>query len=698
MKRIASLACAVLLLASAPAAGQEKHLTAPPFTYVLDYGGKHINLPEYIEYYAQFPPTYLHLGKDVPFTHNWGPIQALGGENQAYGKKRPYAKEDYIRRLSPEEVKQRIADLTKLAADLHRVGVKWVTPYICSMTIGGHAERRAGFWEFYDHWDDYKAFGLGDRPPTDPIEWMQRKPDGSLNIFYSFKGDFYPPYEPNIRYAACHNNPDWRYWLEKVAENVAKCGLDGVFVDNGGSLRCYCPHCKKRWREWIDKRYTRAEREELFGTAEPDMGRRGEYGLLWAETRRFWNRCIAEHQAAIGKAGSRASGKPFIVFPNGGEHRPENILQAFADTDYIMFERSIGSHGTHPGTVLWKIVEDVGIKKCNDNIFENKFVQCLRRKVRPMMLTRPGYRVPRKVRDMLEMNPASAALGCAETAAFGNGGGFLMRPKRDDCLKAVKPYRDFFEHRASLYTGLDSFADVGVVLFPEQKYFGNAGHLAHVRKGSRQLLDGHVLFDYVIHDQFTPNNLKKYAVIVLADAQYMSDEHVATLKEYLRRGGAAVVIGATAEYDDKGRKNDPPPLKNVLDKAVRMERLPRYGTKLAELAEKAAGRTLSVLESEPTPALAKVRVNAFREPETSRYVVHFVNYNVPLGVNAAEPETLDPIPVALRLPGIGKGAKVTCYNPQGQPAELPCTHDGQVLRFTLPGLRVYKVVEIKPGA
>ena len=79
----------------------------------------------------------LHLGKDVPFTHSWGPVQALGGENQAHGKKRPFGQDDDIRRLSPDEVRQRMADLSRLTADLHRAGVKWVAPYICSMTIGG---------------------------------------------------------------------------------------------------------------------------------------------------------------------------------------------------------------------------------------------------------------------------------------------------------------------------------------------------------------------------------------------------------------------------------------------------------------------------------------------------------------------------------------------------------------------------------
>ncbi|MEW6355446.1 MAG: alpha-amylase family protein [Planctomycetota bacterium] len=679
---------------SATLSAQEQHLTMPPFTYVLDYGSEHINLPEYIEHYAKFPPTLLHLGKDVPFTHNWGPIQALGGENQAYGKNKPYAKEDYIRRLSPDEVKQRIADLTKLTADLHKIGVKWVTSYICSMTIGGHAEKRTGFWEFYDHWDEYRQFGLGDRPPTDPIEWMQRNPDGSLKFFYTFTGPFYPPYEPNIRYAACHNNPDWRYWLEKVTENVAKCGMDGVFVDNAGSLQCYCPVCKKKWRDWIAKRYTEAERKELFGTAEPEMGDRRGYGLFYAETRRFWNSCIAEHLAAIGKAGERITGKPFIVFPNGGEQRPENIMLAFPETDLIMFERSVGPQGTNPGMVLWKVTDEITMKKFNDNIFENKFVQCLRRKVRPIMLTRPGWGGPPDVRKMLEMTPASAQLGCAETAAFGGGGGFLIRPQDEECLKR---YRDFFEQHAALYDGLESFAEVGLAVFPEEKYFGNSGHITQIRKATHHLLDGHILFDYVIQDQFTVGNLKKYKVVILAETRCLSDANVAALKEYVESGGKAIVIGKLPELDEKGLKRETPALKDLVDagKALHMERLPKYDTHLADALQKVLGHPLSIFETESTLVLAKVRVNAFRAPGANRLIMHFLNYNVPLGVDAKEPDPIGPINVAVRLPEGMKDVKPTCLDPQGETVELNGTQEGNVLRFALPELKVYKVVEIK---
>ncbi|NLF71721.1 MAG: hypothetical protein GX575_22045 [Candidatus Anammoximicrobium sp.] len=679
-------------------------LTQSPFTYILDYGADHVRSPAYIERISQAPPTLLHLGKDVPFTHNWGPIQALGGENQAYGKRKPYAPEDYIRRLSPAETQRRVADLTKLVEDLHQAGVKWVTPYICSMTIGGHPERRAGFWEFFDRWDEYQAFALGPRPASDPFQWIQVRPDGKPHFFYTFTGEFYPGYEPNIRYAVCQNRPEWRYWTEKVVENVARCGVDGVFVDNAGSLRCHCPVCQQKWRAWLGQRYTADQRQRLFGVPDPALGDSKQPGLLWAETQRFRCACLKEHLQAIADAGTRITGKPFVVFPNGGEKRPENILHIYPDTDLIMFERSVGPDGTNPGMALRPIVEDVSVKKYNDNIFEYKFVQCLRRKVRPILLTRPGWQVPIAERKLLEMNLASAALGNAEAAAFGGGGGFLQRAD-PELMQVQQEYRTFFERQPELYERLDSFAEVAVVVLPDLAWLdGGVQHQTEVRKVTASLLDSHVLFDYLIAGQVTTDNLAKYAAVVLPRVSHLAGDQAAALKQYVHAGGVLVVTGASPQFDQHGQRPAQLPLADLLaaqDPATPLA-VRRVGKGAAGQAatfcphwiEKTAGRSFSVIANPPNAALAKVRVNAFRRPGQSRYVVHLINYNVPLGVQAGEPELQQGIAVAARLPGITAAPRVRCYDPQGQAAELPAeVRNGQV-QFTLPELRIYKVLEI----
>ena len=310
------LVVGMIAMATAGFAADPNWRTQPPVTYVLDYGSHHLeDLDGYVAQVALAPPTILHLGKDVVMSHNWGPIAGVGGENQAGGKG------DAIRRLTPAETRRRFADLERMVSGLHGVGVRWVMPYICSITLGGSHIRRTGFWEFYDHWDEYLEFGLPPRPELDPADWMQRNPDGSMKATYGVRPDkdeFYPPYEPNMRYAACVNNPGWRTWIDTVARLIAAVGYDGAFIDNGGTQECYCRFCQAKYQDWLRGRYVDEEIERLFG----GRGRPGAAGGAAAArkpTLGWRSRCASGGRYLRPPAGDlrrrREAGEHFILFP-----------------------------------------------------------------------------------------------------------------------------------------------------------------------------------------------------------------------------------------------------------------------------------------------------------------------------------------------------------------------------------------------
>jgi hypothetical protein len=447
--------CVLLMLAQSHAwAIDPDWRTSPPVTYVLDYGQGHIGNPDYIAAVAKSPPTILHLGKDLVMSHNWGPIEGVGGENQAGGRG------DAIRRLSVEETRQRYHALEEMVDNLHAAGVPWVMPYICSITIGGHHERRTGFWEFYDHWDEYLELGLPERPELDPADWMQRLPDGTMKPTYGSKPDedeFYPAYEPNLRYAACVNNPGWRTWIDAVVRLVAAVGYDGAFIDNGSTQQCYCEFCAEKYQDFLRARYSDAEIEELFGAGPgeqialtPPPARGEEITIGWAESQRFWRESIYDHQQAMKRAGEEVSDH-FILFPNGGHNRPETVKQSYRDTEYVMYELSVGDYGTNPGLVRSRIVDDIHMNVRNNHIWELKYTQATRTGVGALLLTRGGYP---GTRAAWALNPMTAALGNAEAAAFGSGSGFLLRPRWDEYDEVLNRYRSFFEDNVAVYAGL----------------------------------------------------------------------------------------------------------------------------------------------------------------------------------------------------------------------------------------------------
>jgi hypothetical protein len=129
--------------------------TQVPLTYIRDYRGGHPYDEAFMREVEANTPELLVLGKDAPIHHNWGPVAGTGGENTAFGQG------EHIRRLSAVELREKTEKIRTMVSRIHAMGVRWVMPYICTMTVGGDPDLRTGFWEFYDHWEAF--LGILDR-------------------------------------------------------------------------------------------------------------------------------------------------------------------------------------------------------------------------------------------------------------------------------------------------------------------------------------------------------------------------------------------------------------------------------------------------------------------------------------------------------------------------------------------------------
>lgn len=703
MRRSGLVAAGILVAMMARA--DDGWRTEPPITYVLDYGREHLGYPEYIDKVASGPPHLLHLGKDVPMSHNWGPIQCLGGENQAGGKG------ECIRRLSPDEVEQRFAGLTAMVRSLHQAGCRWVLPYICSMTIGGSHRTRTGFWEFYDHWNEYLRFGLPPRPELDPEFWVQRDPDGTMKSTYGVKPDkdpFYPPYEPNMRYAVCVNNPGWRTWIDEVCRQVATVGYDGAFIDNGATQRCYCRFCQEKYQDFLRQRYSPTELRELFGVEPgqpvpltPPPGRGEALTLGWVETQRFFVESIHQHQLAMRRAGEQVSDH-FLLFPNGG--RPHYITGAFCDSDWVMFELSLGEYGTNPGLVRSRLVEDIHLKVYNDHAFEYKYVQAVRKRVGAICLTRGGYP---STSPALDLNENCARLGMAEAAAFGSRAGFLIRPDWQRFGPVLNEYRRFFEAHEAHYRGLVPYAQVGLLACADQDIYDNSHHLEAVKSLTTALLEGHVLFDYVVEDRCTPHVLRDFRLVVVPQLQYASASQLQALAEYVAGGGIVLLVGKVPAQDLQLRplRGEVPERLAALSASgaeqswadghgrwVWLPELPDMG--LLERLNQVVGANLSVAASSLSGA---VRFNAFVRPENGEVILHVLNYDTPLGALVQPVLDKSDVTIALPLPEGRRATIATAWSPdRDAPLQLPLHMNSGRAVFTLPNLHIYELVQIAP--
>ena len=674
--------------------------TALPFTYVLDYGPSHLGNAQYVPEVASAPPTLLHLGKDVPFNHGWGPIQALGGENQAYG----YG--EHITRLTPDQVRERIDGLRTMVDQLHEAGVRWVTPYICAMTLNGDEKRRSGFWEFYDHWNEYRSLGLGPRPAADPFEWLQTTADGKPRIYYpyDYPNEYYPRFKTNHRYAACWYTEGWRTWLLEVVRFAATCGYDGLFVDNGTSQRTMSPTALAAFRAFLSQHYTAEQAREMLGVesiAETPFPESKTGGLLYTELQRFWAHTCARLMAAVKETGTRELGREFVVFPNGG--RPGYIQRGLAETDFVMFEKSHGEYGTHPGTVFSPVFEGVELRSVNDNIFEHKFVQSLRRRVRPIILSRAGY--PKRLAH-LRLNADAARLGFAECGAFSGGGGFLVRPRFRIYGNALNEYRRFFESHPGLFAGMVPLAPVAVLAFPEQTWLGNAAHMGLVRTTTRELAERHVLFEFISEDRLSADALSQTSVLLAPDVRCLSDTQVATISAWVRAGGKLVLVGAFGSKDEAMRENrlsDPlldhlEALENTIGKPFGKGLILKAGTVAAAAEHIAATHDCAPAQSDQTGRA--LRLNAYTVPNKdgeSRSVIHLVNYNVTLGAQPPAWASVENVDLTLPQQPAWKPRQARIYRPEKEGEEtVPVrTSNGRSV-LTVPHVSVYAVIELTP--
>jgi hypothetical protein len=230
--------------------------TSVPATYIIDYGTNHLSDAGFVSRVAEAAPELLHLGHDAPFTGHWGPRPI------------PLPVKDTFeyRLLKPDETRDRFRALKDMAAGLHHAGVELIFPYIDSQQMGGDIEKRLGFWEFYDVWNDFRSFGLPPRPPADPAEWLQRDPAGRIHFNNAAA---YPGYAPQFFYAPCPNNEYWRTWLAFVVRYIAQAGFDGVFVDDN-IIHCYCRYCREGFKRYLRSRYSPAELRAGFGESNVD--------------------------------------------------------------------------------------------------------------------------------------------------------------------------------------------------------------------------------------------------------------------------------------------------------------------------------------------------------------------------------------------------------------------------------------------
>ncbi len=620
----------------------------------------------------QFPPEILIVGKSAPFTHSLGPILSFGGENRVFPSVPQHPHEDPRRLLSPQELKYRIQAIRQFVRDVHSAGVRYLLPYFSPMTMFTDPEGKRGFLAFYNQWNQYAPlYGLGPRPPGNPLGWVQRDFNGKPS--FRFAGER-PEYFPFRRYSMCINAPGWRLWLKVLTQWIAKVGYDGLFMDNFLEHRCYCPYCQQRARKlgmtlspsspqsqyiWLDSYLDLLqELQQTFRSIRPRFYCAVNYleipfqekigdvvDLLMIEmawlgpTRYFW---------PLGKAPGLY---PTITKKNPG----------------FLPEKS------PPGLI-------------RQNIWLMQFAYALRgQKGVHFLLSAP----PGKGEKFLH-NEDSALLALAEGASFGGGTAVhVVRGLRgvspflfDKALpshRARKRFFTFIRKYPFLFKGLYPAGNIALLVFPDQDLEG----LLEAEQVHQNLLGKGLLIDVLNGTKVTPRRLKPYSVILVPGNPTLPRwmEHYPLLRS-----------------PDPLRRSEWVPLlkrlqKRGLETEVGEGKVPLRTTSLNPKVLRKVSQWRALFFP------SRYRVEGCAWSNNRRFVLHLLHYQVPLGpTNGGKVPSVPRFTVRLTLPETRRIEKAFFYTPDSpRPLALSFQQKKRHLTLTVPGLRVYGVCELLYG-
>jgi len=589
-----------------PCISAAKPLTRVPFTYVIDYRPGQLGDEELIRRIREAPPTLYHTGfGPTLFSSTWG-----GGA---------HLEPDAMKLHSPSELHARIRTIKQFNNALHAAGVTLVIPYLCNQSLFGDDKLRTGFWEFYDRWDEYSEFGIGAKPAADPVEWLQREPSGSIHYNYP-RHLIHSDERPHYRYAPCPNNEHWRQFCAATARAAARCGYDGLFIDNN-ILHCYCSSCQTRFKEHLQRTYSPEQHTERFGTADVSALSLSTAGdiIIWARSHPSFVEFLEDEfqgeerksafwtTDALTETDIDGAGGGFLV----GEAEEFIRTHVLGDKKIYNFEELRNANPSlrdRHAKLLWAETKRFWADSIGDML---SMLEAAGKEVNPDFFVLPNWGSMIRVRgtagrsedahDMRRWLPAGWIQMYEEDAtpgtvapgltfdyilqykfALANGiqgavlpytlssadifdlahaeasasGGGVYIQPGLAYPQVRKKYRKLFERHPELFSDYVSYTDVAVPYWFDQLHLNNVNHFRAVNKIARHLTDQQIPFDFLTEHDWNLDSLKRYEVLIVPELTYMSDEQLRTVRDYVRGGGNVATVGSAGMFDELARSRE----------------------------------------------------------------------------------------------------------------------------------------------
>ncbi len=546
----------------------------------------------------------------------------------------------YMMQLPVPGQREVLAAQRQVNDEIHRRGLKVVAHFQMINVIqkgGGKENNFAEFWEKYWHEDI-----LGRKPHPDWRELMQRDARG----------------EPIVRkhyvdyHGLCLNSPYAIELLRRMLDVALDAGVDGIMSNYNYRWGCVCVHCQAEFRKYLGARYSPAQLKARFGIAElathnfetiageiPGLPGADAPALDWEAM--HWGAQNFKQRWDDLLIGYGRKRRPGLILGQWNHLGDVNAGEERAFTPVEQFGR---------GENYFWYSGGYGPTKLAEHNAGDAWLSCLW--VREMCGWKPF--VMGKYENIRMRNTIAEGV-----ATGGSGMGLQIQFMDPAGYKAGSSYLRFVREHRDLYAGTEVWAEVGLVYPREAVWNRHPEAVEAFRAIGRALVDNHALFDVIWDQKMTFERLARYAVVVAPGAEWLSGKQVDMLAAAERKG--IVVL----------RRSD---AKTVLDDIGR--------------------RGLSRVNAPWT-----LRVAGYSLP--GRRVLHFVNYNrdEQEGAKIKGPAGECPIAaedVEVDLAAAERPREIRLLSPdQNATRDLQWTHQDGRLRFRIPRVVVYTVIEIR---
>ena len=127
--------------------------------------------------------------------------------------------------------------------------------------------------------------------------------------------------------------------------------------------------------------------------------------------------------------------------------------------------------------------------------------------------------------------------------------GLAAAPMGSGAFNTFTPMMEFFrEYNERFYTGVDNVADVAVLRTWASMAYSVSAAYVPTTLVEQVLIQYKVPWDLLFEEQM--DRLGKYAAVIVAGQECISDAQAAALLKYVRDGGTLIVVGNTGTYNE----------------------------------------------------------------------------------------------------------------------------------------------------